>query len=386
MNAAQERRSCAPSQIAGRIVAGLAGAALVVTGATLAAGPARDSVISHDDALPYRTDRRGRTDTPFEVLLADQRPEVVVVGSSVVACAFDEADFEAQVGVEALDLTVAGSMSAIWYLVIKNRVAAADPPPKYCILGFRDTYLTVPEYRVEGGYKQIVDRYVDGPEPLLDRYAYLPEIGSLEYALRERWSPIQRKSEIRESVESFAKARLTGWLLGRSPEAMGEAVDKVFANDQKIPSKLTKKQRRAEKLAKGNYFDFESEVGESFLPEIVRICRESGIQLVLMRMRPRRNAEFPDDRSHFPVALREALPRYERDLEAYLARESVPLLDFSEDERIPFEWFANGDHLNRQEARVGFTALLAEAFKDLRSKLERKDDAGPEIGGPGESR
>jgi lysophospholipase L1-like esterase len=146
---------------------------------------------------------------------------------------------------------------------------------------------------------------------------------------------------------------------------MGRAVDVVFANDRKIPSKLTKKERRAEKLAKGNYFDFEAELPGSFLPEIVRICRESGVQLVLMRMRTRRNAEFPEDRSHFPEALRVKLPEYEKALAAYLASESIPLLDFSEDARIPFEWFANGDHLNRDEARDGFTRLLAREFQSL---------------------
>ncbi|QDV04677.1 hypothetical protein Poly30_01700 [Planctomycetes bacterium Poly30] len=353
-----------------RVLAGLAGAVIVVAGATFAAGPPRKELITHDDALPYRTDRKGRTDTPFEILLAEQKPEVVVVGSSIVACAFDEAAFEKQIGMEALDLTVAGSMSATWYLVIKNRIAAANPPPKYCILGFRDTYLTVPEYRADGGYKQIVDRYVDGPEPLLDRLAYLSDLGPLEYTLRRYWAPAQRKSEIVERVEGFVKADATGFLLGHSPDEMRAAVDVVFADDRKQPSKLTKKQRRAAKLAMGNYFDFESELPESFLPEMVRICREAGIQLVLMRMRPRRNAEFPDDRSHFPTALKVDLPRYERALEAYLASESVPLLDFSEDDRIPFEWFANGDHLNREEARVGFTELLSEAFLALVARLE----------------
>lgn len=353
-----------------RVLAGLAGAVIVVAGATFAAGPPRKELITHDDALPYRTDRKGRTDIPFEILLAEQKPEVVVVGSSIVACAFDEAAFEKQIGMEALDLTVAGSMSATWYLVIKNRVAAANPPPKYCILGFRDTYLTVPEYRADGGYKQIVDRYVDGPEPLLDRLAYLSDLGPLEYTLRRYWAPAQRKSEIVERVEGFVKADATGFLLGHSPDEMRTAVDVVFADDRKQPSKLTKKQRRAAKLAMGNYFDFESELPESFLPEMVRICREAGIQLVLMRMRPRRNAEFPDDRSHFPTALKVDLPRYERALEAYLASESVPLLDFSEDDRIPFEWFANGDHLNREEARVGFTELLSEAFLALVARLE----------------
>ena len=53
-----------------RIAAGLTGAILVVAGATFAAGPPRAELIKHDEALPYRTDRRGRTDVPFEKLLA----------------------------------------------------------------------------------------------------------------------------------------------------------------------------------------------------------------------------------------------------------------------------------------------------------------------------
>ncbi len=361
-----------------RIAAGFLGATLVVISVTRAAGPLRPELITHDDALPYRTDKKGRKDTPFEELLEQQKPEVVVLGSSIVACAFDEAAFEERTGVEALDLTVAGSMSATWYLVIKNRIAAADPKPKYCILGFRDTYLTVPEYRVEGGYKQIVDRYVDGPEPLLDRLAYLSEIGSVEYFFRRHWAPMQHKAAIREGAETWAKADLSGRLIGRSPEEMRGAIDVVFAPDRKVPSKLTKKERRAEKLAKKNYFDFEAESARSFLPEMIRICREADVQLVLMRMKPRRNAEFPTDRSHFPVALSEQLPAYDRALDAYLEGEGVPLIDFSEDPRIPFDWFANGDHLNRQEARAGFTDLFSEAFLNLKGQAATQAHQGPE--------
>lgn len=350
------------TRVAPRLIAGGLGAALTFVALTAAAGPLRSELITHDDALPYRTDKRGRRDTPFEEKLANEAPVVVVMGSSVVACAFEEVAFEEIVGLEAADLTVAGSMSAIWYLLIKNRIAKADPLPKYCVLGFRDTYLTVPEYRVEGGYKQVLDRYVDGHEPLLDRLAYLSEIGPVEYFARKHWTIAQRKDEIVASAEVLFKEQLSGELLGRSPESMREAVDVIFGPKAKLPSKLTKKERQAEKLSRSNYFDFDEEVAESFLPEMIRICEESGVQLILVRMRTRRNAEFPDDRSHFPDALRVDLPRYERDLEAYLSARGVPLIDFSEDPRIPFEWFANGDHLNRNEARQGFTALLGEAL------------------------
>ena len=348
-----------------RNTAGILGAALVAAGITSSAGPLRAELIEHDSPLPYTTDRKGRRDTPFEELLERDHPEVVVLGSSVVACAFDEAAFEELVGMEALDLTVAGSMSAIWYLALKNRIAVATPKPKFCILGFRDTYLTVPEYRVEGGYKGLVDRYIDGPEPLLDRLAYLSEIGPVEYFFRRRWAPLQDKAALRERAETWAKVGVPGALLGRTPMQMRDAVDIVFATDRKIPSKLTKKERKAAKLAKRNYFDFPSESARSFLPEIVRICQSSGIQLILVRMKPRRNAEFPEDRSHFPVALKEKLPVYEHALDAYLESEGIPVIDFSEDPRIPIEWYANGDHLNREEARTGFTELLSQEFLEL---------------------
>ncbi|MEM8709797.1 MAG: hypothetical protein AAGG01_02505 [Planctomycetota bacterium] len=350
------------TRLAPRFIAGGLAGALTLAALTAAAGPLRAELITHTDALPYRTDKRGRRDTPFEEKLANEAPEVVVMGSSVVACAFEEEAFEEIVGLEASNLTVAGSMSAIWYLVIKNRIAKAVPPPKYCVLGFRDTYLTVPEYRVEGGYKQIVDRYVDGHEPLLDRLAYLSEVGSIEYFARRHWTLAQRKDEIVESTERLFKEQLSGGLLGRTPESMRDAVDVIFGPKAKLPSKLTKKQRRAEKLSKANYFDFAEEVEESFLPEMIRICEESGVQLVLVRMRPARNAQYPEDRSQWPDALRVELPRYQRALDAYLNDRGVSLIDFSEDPRIPFEWFENGDHLNRGEARQGFTALLGEAF------------------------
>lgn len=354
-----------------RLLLGLASAALTLAAITFAVGPARAQLVEHDDPLPFKPDRMGRVDTPIDEALAQRRPDIVVLGSSVVDVAFAEGAFQKIVKRRTLDLTVPGSMSAIWYLSIKNFICKAEHRPKMVVLGFRDAYLTVPEYRVDGSYKRLVDRYVVGIDPILDRRAYLPDASDAEVFLRRHWSPMQRREQVIASTENLFKEAAVGRVLGMEPDAVGDAVDRVFSKANRIPSNLTGFERRAAWLATATYFDFEYELPRSFLPDMIELCREHGIQLVLMRMKPRRNAEFPTDRSHFPEYISVDLAAYEAKLDAYLEDEGVTLIDFAEDPRIPFEWYASQDHLNVKEGRTGFTKILAEELKPLIDALPR---------------
>jgi len=329
---------------------------------TVAAGPLRPRLIEHDEAYPY-TEGEAR----FDELVRAKQPRIVALGSSVMASAFNESQFEAAVGIPTLDLTIHGSMSAIWYLLFKNLVAEQTPPPKIVLIGFRDVYLTVPQYRVEMPYKGTIDRFVRGEEPVLDRLAYFRDVGSVEYFLKRRWTVFQRRAELRQRAELAFKQDLVGALLGERATALEGgakgAIDRVFSEDNKIPELVSAAQGRAEQVIDPKLFDFADQMPRSFLPEIVRIAEERGIQLILVRLRPRRNAEHPVDRSSFPGWVHELLPGYERDFAAYIEQHGIPLLDFAEDARIGLDWYANGDHLNTEPGEVGFTRLLVEAVQ-----------------------
>ena len=342
------------------VISGSLGAGAVFVAATVLAGERADELVDHDDPAPYEVSADGVRETTFAERLESERPDVVFLGSSIVGTAVNAELFESIVGRPALDLTIPGGMSATWYLLLKNVIAKADPPPGMVVLGFRMVYLTVPEFRAGGRYTHIIDRYVDGPEPLLNRRAYLHDLSAFEVFVRRYWSPYQKRDDIRMGAESWA-VRTTGrGLLGRDENALRAAVETVFAEDRMDPTKLSVAQLQAEQVDNSQYFAFESEKDRSFLPEIVRIAKETGIELVLVRMRTRFDAEPEEKRSQYPQFIRELLPAYERALESYLEEEGVVLVDFTKDERIPLAWFANGDHLNYDFGRTGFTRILAE--------------------------
>lgn len=342
------------------VASGTLGTAVVVVAATALAGERAEELIDHDDPAPYEVNADGVRETTFAERLVAERPDVVFLGSSIVGTAVNADLFESIVGRPALDLTIPGGMSATWYLLMKNVIAKAEPPPKMVVLGFRMVYLTVPEFRATGRYTHIIDRYVDGPEPLLNRRAYLHELSALDVFARRHWAPYQKRDDIKEGAEEWAVATVGSALLGRDHSEMRAAVEAVFAEDRMMPEKVNAAQLEAEQVDNTRYFDFETEKNRSFLPEIVRIAEESGIELVLVRMRTRYDAESAEKRAQYPEFIRELLPGYERRLDEYLDEEGVTLLDFTEDERIPLSWFANGDHLNYDVGRTGFTRILAE--------------------------
>ncbi len=352
------------------VASGLLSAAVVFGGLTWAAGPLAPELIQHDEAVPYRENAQGVREVSFAERLANRKPEVVILGSSVTACAIDPELLQERSGREVLDLTIAGGMSASWYLLTKNVIAKGAPKPKLVILGFRDVYLTVPDFRVEGRYKAMLDRYVDGPEPVLDRRAYLAKLGTAEYLLRRHWAPFQRRDVIRDRAEALAKTGLPSILLGRSEDQLRESVERVFAEENKMHPEVNSAEEKALASDLDRHFDFDEVLPKSFLPEIIKVAKENGIQLALVRMRPRRNAEPLERQLKYPSFFRELLPEYERKLDNYLEQQGVMLFDFTDDERIPLEWYARDDHLDFDFGRRGFTEILSEEMSATLKALD----------------
>ena len=303
------------------VISGTVGASIVAAAATILAGERADQLIDHSDPAPYEVNAEGVRETTFAERLESEQPDVVLLGSSIVGTAVNAELFESIVKRPTLDLTIPGGMSATWYLLMKNVITKVDPPPKMVVLGFRMVYLTVPEFRAGGRYTHIIDRYVDGPEPLLNRRAYLHDLNAIDVFVRRYWSPYQKRDDIKEGAEDWAVRTAGSALLGRDESEMRAAVATVFAEERMDPTKVSVAQLEAEQVDNTQYFAFESEKDRSFLPEIVRIAKENGIELVLVRMRTRYDAEPEERRAQYPDFIRELLPGYERALEEYLEEE-----------------------------------------------------------------
>ena len=102
--------------------------------------------------------------------------------------------------------------------------------------------------------------------------------------------------------------------------------------------------------------DFNGWVEQSFLPEIIRLCRENGIQLILVRM--------PIQRFQTPGSQPEELDAYINNLAAYLSDKDVPFLDFDQAKDFPNEYFEDTLHLNGK-GREEFTRRLTESLAEI---------------------
>jgi hypothetical protein len=134
-------------------------------------------------------------------------------------------------------------------------------------------------------------------------------------------------------------------------------MNKVFGNQNFDPDQFN----RAINLAEGFLYtheslDFETQINRSLLPEIIRLCKENDIKLILVRTKTIRfSREIPE-----PAALTE----YVTDLNSYLKQNDVPLIDFSRSDRLSPNLFVDINHLNSNGKRV-FTEMLVEGIQPI---------------------
>lgn len=295
-----------------------------------------------------------RTDTKR---ITELQPRVVLVGDSVLVLSVDPEGLSREMDVPVYGIGMPGSASAVWYLVLKNDIVPVpEPRPDILVLIFRDTILTRPGYRVYGSYFDQIDEYATPADTELIQRAYINSMNPLE-KMAEGYFPIYgSRWRVRETLDYYIRFTLTGLLLDCKRGCTTEAMSKVFEAANMEQNILGDAIGAAETyLYTDRAFDFDREVDRSFLPEMIRLCRESGIQLVVVRTKTLRYKETSE-----PAALK----RYIENLSAYLEENGVILLDFSNDPRLKDEYFIDQLHLD-MTGRDIFTQMLADELGSL---------------------
>ena len=101
--------------------------------------------------------------------------------------------------------------------------------------------------------------------------------------------------------------------------------------------------------------DFYAQLDQSFLPEIIRLCKENGIQLVLVRGKTITFSDIPA-----PAGL----SRYMRNLREYLAQSGVLFVDLEADPRLNASDYIDRFHVH-PEARGTYTLMLVDGLKSI---------------------
>ena len=320
-------------------------AAAVIGGLTLLAGTPSKNLI----------ERNPNIDARYLNLMKQSRPDVVLLGNSMLGEGVDERLFMNQTGQRTVKLWSGGWSSAVWYLALKNVIVPASPRPQTVVVFFRDHFLTNPTFRVTGDYKKGIDQLTGPEEPLLERLAYLNAMNPLTYWLNQNWSLFQKRGDLKHKLESDIKSFVGAVYRQKDADMMNQNIERTFGVENLLADQLGKAQLKSEAASSKDLYDFEKSLPVSFLPAMVQIARDNNVRLVLVRVKKRREAEG------LPTPA--GLDDYIHHLKQWCDNEQVPLIDFSDDPRLTLELYADGDHLNRKNGRTLFTQLLAEQLK-----------------------
>jgi len=308
--------------------------------------------------IPYPKDIGPQLDERIRPLYIDilneKQPEIFLLGDSMLGAAVNENVVSEQLDKNVHMSSLPGTASTIWYLMIKNNIIVARHQPEYMIIFFRDSMMTVPGYRVTGRYFELIDEFASPADTLLIERAYINQMTSLERLL-EAYMPLYGvRWTIREGIDHRIRYSLGSLLLDCDQVCMDYSMEFVFRQNNLDLTFLSEAINTADDyLYTENVLDFEEQIGDSFLPEIIRLSQENDIQLIMVRMPILR---FDGDRLSPPQ-----LDGYIQDLSQYLEENEIPFLDF-ELREMPVEYFTDAIHLNEQ-GKIFFTQELTEALK-----------------------
>jgi hypothetical protein len=220
------------------------------------------------------------------------------------------------------------------------------------ILYFRDNELTLPAFHTGGRARAAhIEPVSTSDESLLAKLAYQENAGWALTILERLWPVVAQRERIKTLSELGLQRLVLSLFQETDARSVGRLFNRVFA-DFRMNKELLGQRQLAEEMATAasrSMFDFSKSEPRSFLPDIIRLVREKGSRLILVRQRCRYHAMgIPEAGS---------LQEYIIQLRSYLARHGVVLLDFSQEKRIELKHFLLGDHFDGKLA--GFIFLLA---------------------------
>jgi hypothetical protein len=293
--------------------------------------------------------------TSYQEQIESEKPEVIFLGNSVINSGIDQSQFEQLTDRKTLKFGFPGTASAYWYLLIKSNIATASPPPKYLLLFFLDNLLTAPDLGVNGTYLPMIDEISGEQESVLLQKAYLNQLNPLEGYLDSHLPIFGERQTLKDKIDNRLKYTLPQLFQNCTKPCLDKALDEVFDAKNMLPSVLPQSEINPEGWS-GSEWDFNAVVEKSFLPDMIQITRERGIQLILVREKNIVISTRQDES--------QAMRKYFQEMADYLKKEGVSLLDFAHDPALTMDLFRDEMHLSPQ-GRIVFTRLVAEGFSSI---------------------
>jgi len=277
-------------------------------------------------------------------VVREVQPEFVVIGDSMAGIRIDPLQLTRLTHKPVIGLYQQGSPVAYWYLVLKNLVARNELKNiRGAIFFFRDDQLTTQVQVTPGS----LDRVAKDREPELDRVLAANKLGAFSSIHR-----FARTAYHFDRTRLWLEPALNRWPAEIVQRDLPSELLAAMNNDVFALEKLRKFEATDLAASTKESLDFAANVGDSLLPEILRVADEAKIRLAFVRVQRRPTADGPPPQS-------EALKKYVEALKSYLTARNAYFHDDWGDPDEPLSAYADGDHLTA-EGRVHYTERFAE--------------------------
>ena len=296
---------------------------------------------------------RGENKAPFAAdqlqALRDADPEYVFIGNSMLETRIDPGHLSRALGGASVQsLATPGSQSAIWYLQLKNLVAASGVRPESVFIFFRNDLITRPLARIAGQNLELTESLSLDEELVFDQVIVKSRDVEqrLEAALAGVY-PVQLRQE--EALDLISRAAAVPLRPDR-PELLVRADDLfTFANFRDAAQEIDEPTASRE---------FGDSVEDSFLPAMLDVAEQHGLNLVFIRIQAKPTESGAARQS-------DALARYSDELAAYLDARGVGYHDFTGDPDVDPALYYDGYHIYERYVPVWtdlFLGRLGEYF------------------------
>lgn len=241
------------------------------------------------------------------------QPEFVFIGNSMLETRIDPVYLTHLLdGRVAISLAVLGSQSAIWYLQLKNLVAASDVPPRTVFVFFREDLITRPLEALDGRNHDVIESLLQNGDE---------EFGDVIGASRSAHQSVVAALQDIYPVQFHGPAALNGLSeaaaapFPSSRQELSARADDAFAFHNL-------RERSGQKPPTEAATSFTDAVSSSFLPPMLEIASGHAIEIVFVRLQARPNDDGSQRQS-------ESMSRYSADLASYLQARGVGYVDFT---------------------------------------------------------
>jgi hypothetical protein len=284
--------------------------------------------------------------------LASRPPAFVFVGNSMLQSRLDVALLEELLGAPVAFLARGGGMSAQFYLRFKNHLIASGARPSRVFVMFRDDFLMDPTWRTDGAYREAIEILATDHEPVLNE---LLGSGAPSGSLQEPfgWIPARPVRREADQVVASLSDAAASWLAPElTTEQRRQVVNDAFALDA----------LRADIEVEGQGLGsadlsvpFERRLPRSFLPSMLDLADDHGLELSFVRVQRRqRLAQTGDDPE---------LATFMDEFAAWVAERGARFHDLSGHPAITADFYGEGDHV-AAERRADYTRLFVELLAD----------------------